>query len=191
MTQPERKRKTGAKEGRGSSSAERGGRGQGGLRRLGGKAAASRGGRERREAVMADASTILVIDDEEDFCEFVKESLERDGKFIVLTSSDSASGVTIAEEYQPDLVLLDIKMPHMSGAEVAEHLLKSESTRDIPIAFITGLLDKKVVRGRNGYIHGFPFITKPVTSSELLSQVEAALEVARHQKAFIESLEKA
>ena len=134
-------------------------------------------------------SKILVIDDEGDFCEFVKWSLEKTGKYEVVASTDGATGIALAETEQPELILLDIRMPQMNGAEVADHLLHSDITRDIPIAFITGLLQKNEVRKRSGYIHGFPFITKPVTKVELVQQVESVLEIIRTQKTFIESLE--
>ena len=87
-------------------------------------------------------SKILVIDDEDDFCEFVKWSLEKTGKYEVVASTDGAAGITLAETEQPELVLLDIRMPQMNGAEVADHLLHGDNTRDIPIAFITGLLQQ-------------------------------------------------
>ena len=134
-------------------------------------------------------SKILVIDDEGDFCEFVKWSLEKTGKYEVVASTDGASGIVLAETEQPELILLDIRMPQMNGAEVADHLLHRDSTRDIPIAFITGLLQKDEVKKMSGYIHGFPFITKPVTRVELIQQVESVLEIMRTQKTFIESLE--
>ncbi len=134
-------------------------------------------------------SKILVIDDEDDFCEFVKWSLEKTGKYEVVASTDGAAGITLAETEQPELVLLDIRMPQMNGAEVADHLLHGDNTRDIPIAFITGLLQKDEVKKRSGYIHGFPFITKPVTRAELVQQVDSVLEIIRTQKTFIKSLE--
>ena len=91
---------------------------------------------------MTKKSKILVIDDEGDFCEFVKWSLEKTGRFEVLACTDGPSGIARAETEKPELILLDIRMPQMNGAEVADHLLHGEDTRDIPIAFITGLLNK-------------------------------------------------
>ncbi len=132
---------------------------------------------------------ILVIDDESDFCEFVKWSLEKTGKFEVVVSTDGARGIVLAESEQPELILLDIRMPQMNGAEVADHLLHSDRTRDIPIAFITGLLQKDEVRKMSGYIHGFPFITKPLTKNELVQQVESVFEMVKTEKTFIDSLE--
>jgi len=134
-------------------------------------------------------SKILIIDDEGDFCEFVKWSLEKTGRFEVLVSTDGSLGIELAGKEQPELILLDIRMPSMNGAEVADHLLHSESTRDIPIAFVTGLLQRDEVEKRSGYIHGFPFIIKPVTRNELIQQVDSVFEMIRTERSFIETLE--
>lgn len=138
---------------------------------------------------MPERSKILIIDDEEGFCEFVKLSLEKTGRFEVAMSTDGLKGISLAATSQPELILLDIKMPHMSGAEVAERLLHNDATRDIPIAFITGLLTKDDVKKKSGYIHGFLFITKPVSRAELIQQIDSVLEIIKKQKAFITSLE--
>ena len=139
---------------------------------------------------MLEKSKIVIIDDEEDFCEFVKWSLEKTGRFEVLVSTNGPSGITLAQTEEPALILLDIGMPQMNGAEVADHLLHSDDTRDFPIAFITGLLQKEEVSKRKGYIHGFPFITKPVTKDELVQQVDSIFEIIRTEKAFMESLDE-
>jgi CheY-like chemotaxis protein len=136
-----------------------------------------------------ERSRILIIDDEEDFCEFVKWSLEQTGRFEVLISTDGPSGIALAQIEEPELILLDMRMPQMNGAEVADHLLHNDGTRDIPIAFITGLLLKEEVSERSGYIHGFPFITKPLTKEELIQQVNSVFQVIRAEKTFTESLE--
>ncbi len=135
-------------------------------------------------------SKILVIDDETNFCEFVKWSLENTGRFEVLCCTDGRSALALAGEEQPDLILLDIKMPEMNGAQVADQLLHNENTRDIAIAFITGLLQKEEVAKMKGYIHGFPFITKPITKDELRQQIDAIFDMIRTEKKFIQSLEE-
>ncbi len=138
---------------------------------------------------MTTKSKILVIDDESAFCEFVKWSLEKTGRFEVVVCTDGPSGIARAETEKPELILLDIRMPQMNGAEVADSLLHRVDTRDIPIAFMTGLLNKDEVQKRSGYIHGFPFITKPVTRNELIEQVDSVFEIIKSQKNFIASLD--
>lgn len=143
-----------------------------------------------KEVKRVAKTKILVIDDDAGICELVKLTLEKTRKYDVVVSTSGSEGLKLAELHQPNLVLLDIMMPEMSGAEVAEKLVKNEKTCDIPIAFITGLLTKEDVEKRQGFIHGFLFISKPVTSKELVEQVESVLAVITRQKAFVKSLEE-
>lgn len=143
-----------------------------------------------KEIMSVPKTKILVIDDDEGACEFVKLTLQETRKFQVVATTSAREGLRLAEMHRPNLVLLDIMMPEMSGAEVAEKLVKNEKTCDIPIAFITGLLTKEDVEKRKGFIHGFLFISKPVTPIELIEQVESVLAVVTRQKAFVKSLEE-
>ncbi len=121
---------------------------------------------------------ILLIDDEEDFCHFVKLNLEDTGKFEVSTATNGSEGLELAKEKRPDLILLDLLMPIMDGSEVAEHLLKDEATKNIPIVFVTALTRKKEVDSHYGTIGGRTFLAKPVTPEELIKCIERVLEIA-------------
>lgn len=118
---------------------------------------------------------ILIIDDEEDFCHFVKLNLEKTGKFKVLVATKAVEGIHLAKSNQPDLILLDILMPEMDGIQVAEYLLEDQSTKKIPIAFLTALAKKKEVKDSFGIIGGRVFIAKPVTPEELIARIEPLL----------------
>ncbi|OIP91222.1 MAG: hypothetical protein AUK24_03310 [Syntrophaceae bacterium CG2_30_49_12] len=114
---------------------------------------------------------ILLIDDEEDFCFFVKLNLEKTGKFEVMTTTSGSRGIVMASKEHPDLILLDIIMPEMSGGQVAEQLLDSPKTKNIPILFITAIASRKVVQSQEGIIGGRNFIAKPVTPEELMAKI--------------------
>lgn len=118
---------------------------------------------------------ILIIDDEEDFCHFVKLNLEKTGKFKVLVATKAVEGIHLAKSNQPDLILLDILMPEMDGIQVAEYLLEDQSTKKIPIAFLTALAKKEEVKDSSGIIGGRVFIAKPVTPEELIARIEPLL----------------
>lgn len=122
---------------------------------------------------------ILLIDDEEDFCYFVKLNLENTGKFEVLTTTSGAKGIIIASKEQPDLILLDILMPEMSGGQVAEKLRDSHKAAHIPILFITAIASRQHVQSEEGVIGGRQFIAKPVTPPELMAKIAGFL--AKHQ----------
>ena len=118
---------------------------------------------------------ILIIDDEKDFCRMVKLNLERTKHYEVFFATDGRSGIEIARNQKPDLILLDVRMPRMSGGEIAEELLDDPSTSKIPIIFLTALVKKDEVAKQSGYISGRPFIAKPVTTQDLIKRIEEEL----------------
>ncbi|OPY83105.1 MAG: Polar-differentiation response regulator DivK [Smithella sp. PtaU1.Bin162] len=112
---------------------------------------------------------VLVIDDEDEYCKVVKLGLEATRKFQVITSTDAKEGLLIAERQKPDVILLDIMMPEMTGTEIAEQLLESGSNKDIPIIFVTALLIKgEEINNQNRY----HIMAKPVSIPELTEQIE-------------------
>ncbi len=115
---------------------------------------------------------ILLTDDEEDFCYFVKLNLEKTGKYKVTTATQGIDCIELAKRYQPDLILLDVMMPGMSGGETAEILLDDESTSSIPIVFITALIQEEELAKRGKRIGGRNFIAKPVTPEMLIKKID-------------------
>lgn len=125
---------------------------------------------------MAARYRILVVDDEEDFCYFVKNNLEDTGEFDVLTANNGEQGIAIAKEASPDLILLDIIMPGLSGTEVAENLLQDPQTRQIPIIFLTAVVTKEELGPQTlREIGGNNFIAKVVETSELVGAIKEVL----------------
>jgi len=114
---------------------------------------------------------ILMIDDEADFCLFVMMNLELTGKFEVMTTTDGSQGIVMASKHQPDLILLDIVMPGMSGGQIAEQLQASHKTGHIPILFVTAIASRSQVQAQEGIIGGRQFIAKPVTPDELIAKI--------------------
>jgi len=119
--------------------------------------------------------TILIIDDEEDFCYFVKLNLEQTGEFEVLTAYNGTDGINMAKRHLPDLILLDIIMPNMTGTQVAESLRADKVTKDIPIIFVTAIVKRGEVGARDYQFGGNYFIFKPVKLDELLQEIGAKL----------------
>ena len=120
---------------------------------------------------------ILIIDDEEDICNFSKSILEKTGKFEVMVSTKPTAGITMAKMNKPDLIMLDIFMPEMDGSKVAEQLRHIEETKDIPIVFLTALVKDKEVHEGAGQIGGHPFISKPTTPQELVTRIKSILKI--------------
>lgn len=125
---------------------------------------------------MDKKAKILIIDDEEDFCHFVKLNLERTGQFEVLVATKAMAGIGMAKKNLPDLILLDILMPDMDGSQVAETILQEPATKKIPILFLTALAQKKEVESSGGVIGGRTFLAKPITADELVARIKSVLE---------------
>jgi CheY-like chemotaxis protein len=118
-----------------------------------------------------DKRRVLVIDDEESFCSFASWALEKTGPYKVASATRPLQGIALAKTLRPDLILLDIKMPQMDGAHVAERLLEDPQTKSIPIAFVTGLVTNAETKHQQMEVAGRTFIAKPVTKDELLQAV--------------------
>ena len=123
-----------------------------------------------------DRKKILTIDDEEDFRFFVKGNLENTGEFHVLEAASGKEGIKIASEEKPDLILLDISMPEMSGEEVSKRLSKIPETNKIPILFFTALITKhEIENGGISNIAGHKFIAKPIATKQLVAAINNTL----------------
>lgn len=90
----------------------------------------------------------------------------------------------------PDLILLDVLMPEMDGFEVCKKLKESPETHDIPIIFITGLIDeiKKIKGLQDGAVD---YVTKPVNLSELLARIRNHVDLKRSKDKINEELKAA
>ncbi|HWH05242.1 MAG TPA: response regulator [Gaiellaceae bacterium] len=117
---------------------------------------------------------VLVIDDEAPIRLLCRVNLEAEG-MTVLEAADGPSGLALAQEERPDLVLLDVMMPGLDGWGVAEHLLEDEGTSSIPIIFLTARAEFRD-RARGLDIGGIDYITKPFNPVELAPLVRGLLE---------------
>ncbi len=111
---------------------------------------------------------ILVIDDEIDVTKVVSRTLEEQG-YVIAAENSGTAGIDKALSFRPDLILLDINMPDTDGYQVCEALKKEQSTKDIPIIFLTGK-DILEDRYKSYQVGGDLFIKKPVTP-EILSNI--------------------
>jgi diguanylate cyclase len=119
---------------------------------------------------------ILVVDDERDNRELLDVLLSWEG-FIVLTAEDGEQALAIVTQQRPDLVLLDVMMPGMTGYEVVAKMKLDIATRHIPVIMITAMHDP---RARTLALNAGAddFMVKPLGRSELLLRVRTALKGA-------------
>lgn len=116
---------------------------------------------------------VLIVDDEEQVLQLVASLLEVKG-YEAITASHGEEALRIIEEKRPDAILLDIMMPGLDGATVAQRLRESPETSDIPIIFLTGLVDADEMSTRGPKIGGQFFLAKPFDSERLYRVLELA-----------------
>ncbi|MEM9555890.1 MAG: sigma-54 dependent transcriptional regulator [Acidobacteriota bacterium] len=122
-------------------------------------------------------ATILIVDDTPANLSVLLESLEIGG-YDVLVARDGASALEQASYARPDLILLDVMMPGMDGFETCRRLKAQESTREIPVLFMTALADTRdKVQGFE--VGAVDYIVKPFQQEEVAVRVATHLELAR------------
>lgn len=120
-----------------------------------------------------DQETILVVDDEEDILELVGYNLEKEG-FAIVKVSDGSSALKLAEKKHPDLIILDLMLPELSGIEVCKILKNNEKTANIPIIMLTAKTEE-IDRVLGFELGADDYVTKPFSPRELALRVKAVL----------------
>ncbi|MBK6913653.1 MAG: response regulator [Ignavibacteriales bacterium] len=128
---------------------------------------------------------ILVIDDLPENVFMLQDRLENEG-FDVITAYDGTTGIEKALSELPDLILLDIMMPDITGIEVCKYLVSEPNTRHIPIILVTaksGAEDTK-----EGLEAGaFDYIKKPFNRIELMARIKSALKLSEANQLYLNS----
>ncbi len=116
---------------------------------------------------------ILIVDDEPDFLELLEMNLGSHG-YLIRTVTNAAEAVSAIRRDRPDMVLLDIILPDMSGVELAAKLKNTPETADIPVILVTAK-DKEtdIVVGLS--VGADDYVTKPFSTSVLVARIEAVL----------------
>jgi PAS domain S-box-containing protein len=134
-------------------------------------------------ATVAQTGTILIVDDTPANLGVVVDSLEARG-IRVLVALDGAEALERASFSQPDLILLDVKMPGIDGFETCRRLKRDERTRDIAVIFMTSLTgDDDRVEGFSA--GGVDYVTKPLRVDEMLARVGVHLELRAMHKRLV------
>jgi len=131
----------------------------------------------------SSAPRILIADDNPQGVELLEAYLSG-MDYEVQTSVDGEDTLHKVQTFRPDLILLDIMMPKISGFEVCKRLKSNAATQNIVVLMITALdqphdIDKAVEAGTND------FLTKPINKAELLLRIRAALK-SRQQKSQLD-----
>ncbi|MEA2005276.1 MAG: response regulator [Acidobacteriota bacterium] len=116
---------------------------------------------------------ILVVEDNEDNFYLMKFIFEK-AKFVVLKAKDGLSGVKLAIQEKPDMILMDIQLPDIDGLEVTRRIRASEKGHKVPIIALTsyampGDREKALAAGCTGYV------TKPIDPETFMEEIERYL----------------
>jgi len=115
---------------------------------------------------------VLIIDDEENFCKLVKKNIEKTGEFEVHIATTGEDGVRSAMEIKPDLILLDVVMPGMDGADVLSLIRNDKNIKDTPIVFLTAIVREEEDNSQASFTRGYSLLAKTVTVGELMACIK-------------------
>lgn len=127
---------------------------------------------------------ILVIDDQMTVIRVMERMLS--DEYDVISAASGEAGILLARENLPDLILLDMVMPEMTGVEVCQRLLRDGLTKNIPIIFVTAMDDRH--NEESGFKAGaVDYINKPPSPAIVHARIRVHLENNRQTK-FIEAV---
>ncbi len=139
---------------------------------------------------MTSAPTLLLVDDDPLILESTRRSLAGAG-YSLLTAVDGQSGLRLAREHKPALLLLDINLPDISGMEVCRQIKADPALRDVFVVLVSGQVtdgDNQAAgldMGADGYI------VRPITNRELLARIHALLRIRASEASYLALFEEA
>lgn len=117
--------------------------------------------------------TILIVDDEADLLDLIEYNLEKEG-YNVIKAENGQDGIKLARKFNPDLIILDIMMPKMTGIEVCKVLKEDPVLKIRPVIFLTARGDEKTeIEGLE--MGADDFLSKPISTSKLVSRIRTVL----------------
>ena len=118
---------------------------------------------------------VLIVDDDANVAWVTKLVLERTGTYDVRTESNPKLALRAAQDFHPDVVLLDVIMPGRDGGTVAAEIRLDERLKNTPIIFLTAIVGKDEAASREGPGGDTAMLAKPATGAQLMAAIEKSL----------------
>lgn len=127
---------------------------------------------------MKNSKKILIIDDEQDVVTYLS-TFFKDNGFETIIAMDGNEGVRQAQTEKPDVITLDVSMPHESGVKALREIQTNEKTKNIPVIIITGVSSdfKKFIETRKQVHPPEGYFEKPIDRDGLLKKVKELLNI--------------
>jgi CheY-like chemotaxis protein len=119
---------------------------------------------------------VLVVDDEPALSRLVRISLEETGLYEVMEENLSYRALETARHFQPDVIVMDVNMPHKDGGDVAAEIRADSRLAGTPILFLTSLVSPEEAEGRDPSKKGPCFLSKKADPSVLIRTIASVLE---------------
>jgi DNA-binding response OmpR family regulator len=124
--------------------------------------------------VNVDQPRVLAIDDDEVLCRFVASVLHNE-RMETMTSTNPLTGIELIDQFKPDLILLDVMMPVMTGFEVCRKIRENPEWKGIPVVFLTSKTSSDS-RSAAFAVGANDFVTKPVLAAELIKRINSQIQ---------------
>ena len=117
---------------------------------------------------------ILIVDDDRDFLRLATANLKKTNMYEVKVGFTGNVALSLALEFKPDLIILDVLMPDVDGGEVASQIKANPELKDIPLVYLTSLIRKEeaAAEADSNYLDKHNFIEKMTDREELVNYME-------------------
>lgn len=128
------------------------------------------------DALESGRRKALIVDDDEELVELIRDALEMDGRFDIRIANNGFDAGMMAKEYHPDIIILDVMLPDINGKEVCQRVRSDAVLADVKIICISGMVEADKIQdlmdsGAN------EFLQKPFEVDNLLTQVCGLLDM--------------
>ena len=128
------------------------------------------------DALESGKRKALIVDDDEELVELIRDVLDSDGRFEVRVADNGFDAGMMVKEYRPDILVLDVMLPDINGKEVCQRVRKDSTLEDVKIICISGMVEKDKIEDLK-QAGADDFLQKPFEIEQLVERMCALLDV--------------